>query len=166
MVQSRSVLGSNVPLGSAPCVCRHLDMYRTGMRKVILDLDAFAEEFHTDFASMAAAYAAADVAAQFSAPFTVATSQTPKLRGGRYEVETKPLGYPASCTNEQVSMMASRHSLLLTFLLVMPACLPVGEADYMLCTPTVHTSPELVLCLSAECAGTGMCLLQSCTGPA
>ena len=57
-----------------------------------------------------AAYAAADLAAlQSSPPFMVTTSKAPKLRGGRYEVEIKPLGYEASCTDEQVSMEASRH---------------------------------------------------------
>ena len=36
----------------------------------------------------------------------------PKLGRHRYEVYVKPLGYSALCTNEQVSVKASRHSLL------------------------------------------------------
>ena len=81
------------------------------MQKVICKL--FAKEFQTDFQIIKAAYAAADLAAlQSSPPFMVATSKPPKLRRGRYEVEIKPLGYEASCTDERVNMKASMHSLL------------------------------------------------------
>ena len=101
---------STVPLGSAPCGCRHLVVQPNSMQKVIRNFDKFADEFQADFEIIKAAYAAADLAAlQSSPPFMVTTSKAPKLRGGRYEVEIKPLGYEASCTDEQVSMEASRH---------------------------------------------------------
>ena len=130
VVQVSSVVGmmySTVPPGSAPCGCRHLVVQPNSMRKVIRNFATFAEEFQADFENIKAAYAAANLAAQHSSPpFLVATSRPPKLRGGQYEVEIKPLGYEASCTNEQVSMKASRHSLLPTLLLSRLACLLAG----------------------------------------
>ena len=100
------------------------------MHNVICNFSRFAEDFQADFETIKAAYVAANLAAlQSSPPFMVATfhgSKPPKLRGGRYEVEIKPLGYEASCTDERGSMKASRHSLLPTSLLSMLACLLVG----------------------------------------
>ena len=111
---------NTVPLSGAPCGCRHLVVQPNSMQKVIRNFSKFAKEFQTDFQIIKAAYAAADLAAlQSSPPFMVATSKPPKLRRGRYEVEIKPLGYKASCTDERVRLAGT----------------PCYRCDYCPCLP-------------------------------
>ena len=55
VVQVPSLMGimcSTVPLGSAPCGCRVLEVLPNSMRKVIRNFDTFAAEFQADFANI------------------------------------------------------------------------------------------------------------------
>lgn len=106
---------STVPHSKAPHDCRYLLVLPNRMQKVICNFNSFKEEHKADFDTIVAAYAAANQAAVQShpnPPFIVTTPGLPKLGRHRYEVYVKPLGYSALCTNEQVSVKASRHSLL------------------------------------------------------
>eukprot|EP00891_Asterochloris_glomerata_P002300 jgi/Astpho2/2300/Aster-03266 len=68
-------------------------------QKVICNFKHFAEEHATDIDTIKAAYAAASTAAlqcQPNQPFIIAAAEPPQLKRGRYQVEVRPVGYPAS----------------------------------------------------------------------
>ena len=126
-----SMMSQNKLLGG----CRYLLVLGNGVHKVIRDFDKFSEENDVKLETIEAAYAAANKAAAESPQFIIATRQPPKLSRHRYEVEVKPLGFSASCTDEQVNAKASRHSMLLHLLLSKPAYLLVGP---IVCPCFVH----------------------------
>ena len=95
-----------MPLANAPLPCRYLVVLGDRMKKVIFNFQHFQEEHATDFDTIKAAYAVASTAAlqcQPNSPFIIAPAQPPQLKRDRYQVETKPVGYRATCTSEQVS---------------------------------------------------------------
>ena len=88
--------------------CRSVELRKDGVHKVVKNFSGYATAMHTSLDAIQAAYqVAAEAAKGIEYPVLVSSKHPPKMRAELYSVTTKPCGYDASISSEQVQTILS-----------------------------------------------------------